>query len=152
VRSHVRDYGLMRVRGNNLMCRALLITTHDPVEIAARIVTIHLRTASPGKTSNCSDAGPDCRGWPSPHHDGTDGIAACACEGSVRSPSMTSPPITVGLMSINDFIGDPASAARDAFARSMHTPPPMRNLGAMRLLCGVALPWRPATEKCLASG
>jgi CheY-like chemotaxis protein len=45
-----------------------------------------------------------------------------------------------------------ASAARDAFARSMHTPPPMRNLGAMRLLCGVALPWRPATEKCLASG
>lgn len=33
-------------------------------------------------------------------------------------------------MSINDYIGDPESAARDAFARSMHTPPPMRNLGA----------------------
>jgi hypothetical protein len=56
VRSYVRDYGLMRVGGNNLKCRVLSLL---PVEIAARIVTIHLRTAPPGKTSNCSDAGPD---------------------------------------------------------------------------------------------
>lgn len=56
-------------------------------------------------------------------------------------------------MSINDYIGDPESAARDAFARSMHTPHrPCAILGrALVMWCRVTVAM-PATEKILGVG